>query len=94
MELFKPFYSSELTPRDKKYSVWVMKDRKPKLIHFGDRSMEHYKDKLGKWSRLDHGDKTRRASYRARAAGIRDKKNKLTYKDRNSANYWSYNILW
>jgi hypothetical protein len=94
MELYKPFFSNESTPREKKYSVWVMKDRKPKLIHFGDRSMEHYHDKLGKWTNLDHKDKTRRASYRARAEGIRNKKNKLTYKDRNSSNYWSYHYLW
>jgi len=92
--LYKPFFDSNITSHNKKYSVLVIKDRKPKLIHFGDSSMEHYHDKLGAWSFLDHNDPVRRASYRARASGIRNKKNKLTYLDPNSANYWSFHYLW
>ena len=92
--LYKPFFDPNLTPYNKKYSVYVKINDKPKLIHFGDRNMEQYYDKIGYWHNLDHFDKTRRASYRARAAGIKNKKNKHTYLDKNSANYWSYHILW
>ena len=35
-ELYKPFVSKS---KGKKYSVRVVKDGKPKLIHFGDSSM-------------------------------------------------------
>jgi hypothetical protein len=96
MDLYRPFFDNNVTPENKKYSVWVMKDHEPKLIHFGDRNMQHYYDStdVGLWHSLDHLDPKRRRSYRARASGIRDKKNKATYKDRNSANYWSYHYLW
>ena len=40
--LYKPFKSKA---KNKKYSVYVMKDGKKKLINFGDSRMEQYKDK-------------------------------------------------
>lgn len=87
----KPFESKA---KNKKYSVYVMKDGKKKLINFGDKRYEHYKDKIGKFSKLDHGDKERRKSYLARAKGIKDKSGKLTWKDNTSPNYWAVKILW
>jgi len=89
--LYKPFKSKA---KNKKYSVYVMKDGKKKLIHFGDSRMQQYKDKLGEYSNLDHGDLKRRKSYLARAKGIKNKKGELTYKDKNSANYYSVRYLW
>jgi len=99
--LYKPFYDKNITPKNKKYSVYVMKVdsvsdvsdsdvKKPTLIHFGDRRYEHYFDKIGRWSNLNHNDKKRRKSYRARAEGIGDE----SYKDKDTANYWAYNMLW
>ena len=92
--MYEPFYSPELTPKKYKYSVIVMKNSKPKLIHFGDKSYQQYHDKLGRYNMLDHWDPTRRLSYLARAKGIINSKGKLTYKDKNSANYYSVNYLW
>jgi hypothetical protein len=90
-ELYKPFKSNA---KNKKYSVYVKENNKPKLIHFGDKRYEHFKDKIGEYKTLDHGDKERRDNYLKRAKGIKDKQGKLTYKDKNSANYWAVNFLW
>ena len=65
-----------------------------KIIHFGSRDMEHFKDKTGIWSELDHNDNKRRKSYLSRSAGIKKKNGDLTKNDIRSANYHSRNILW
>ena len=67
-----------------------------KTIHFGSLSNEHYKDTtgLGLYTHLNHNDETRRKSYLARAKGIKNKKGELTWKDKNSANYFSIRYLW
>lgn len=80
--LYQPFPSNS---KNKKFSVYVMKDNKKKLIHYGDSRYEDY---------TQHKDKKRQASYLARAKGIKNKKGELTYKDKNSANYWAVNKLW
>jgi len=80
--LYKPFKSKA---KNKKFSVYVMKDGKKKLIHYGDSRYEDF---------TQHKDKERRKSYLLRAKGIRNKKGELTYKDKNSANYWSVKTLW
>jgi len=80
--LYKPFKSSA---KGKKMSVYVMKDGKKKLIHFGDSNMQDF---------TQHGDKERRKSYLARSAGIKDKNGNLTKDDKNSKNFWSRKILW
>ena len=80
--LYKPFKS---TAKGKKMSVYVMKDGKKKLIHFGDSNMQDY---------TQHKDKERRKSYLARSAKIRDKNGNLTANDKNSANYYSRRYLW
>ena len=50
-----------------------------KTIHFGDISMEHFKDKTNLLpKRLNHNDKDRRKNYLTRSAGIKDKSGKLT----------------
>ena len=80
--LYKPFKSSA---KGKKMSVYVMKNGKKKLIHFGDSNMKDFRQ---------HKDPVRRKSYLARAKGIKNKEGKLTYKDKNSSNYWSIKYLW
>jgi hypothetical protein len=73
----------------------MVKTPSGKWVHFGDSSMQHYKDNaLGIWSNLDHGDKQRRKSYLARAKGIKNKQGKLTWKDPESPNYYSVKYLW
>lgn len=81
-ELYKPFKSKA---KHKKYSVYVMKNGKKTLIHFGDNRYEQFKDKLGEYSNLDHNDPKRKKLYYARHGQTSDK---------NSAKYWSHKILW
>jgi hypothetical protein len=77
MELYKPFPS---TAKNKKYSVYVMKDGKKKLIHFGAKGYQVY---------YQHKDTARQKSYLARAKGIKNKEGILTWKLKDTANYWS-----
>jgi len=80
--LYKPFKSKA---KNKKYSVYVLKNGKRRLIHFGDSRYEQFKDKIGVYSKLDHNDKKRRELYYKRHGQTNDK---------NSAKYWSHKILW
>ena len=82
MELYKPFKSNA---KNKKFSVYVMKDGKKRLINFGDSRYQDF---------TQHKDEKRRASYLARAKGIKNKKGELTYKDKNTPNYWAVKFLW
>jgi len=81
-ELYKPFVSKA---KNKKYYVYVMKDNKKKLINFGDKRYQQYKDKLGHYSSLNHLDKKRKELYYKRHGKTKDK---------NTAKYWSNKILW
>lgn len=82
-KLYKPFPSKT---KNKKFSVYVMKDGKKKLIHFGQKG---YPD----W-RSGTASPAQRKSYLARAKGIKDKSGKKTYLDKNTANYWAVKYLW
>lgn len=89
--MYKPFYDKNITKPGKKYSVYVKNNR---LIHFGDTNYQHYKDKIGRYKYLDHGDKERRKRYLSRAKKIKNKKGRFTYKDKNSPNYYAVKYLW
>ena len=83
MDLYKPFvYKGK---GNKKYSVYVMKDGKRRLIHFGQLPYGQYKDKLGYYSNLDHGDKKRRENFLKRMGKTTDK---------TSPKYYSIKYLW
>jgi len=82
MDLYKPFKSKA---KNKKFSVYVMKNGKKILINFGDSRYEDF---------TQHKDQKRRTSYLKRAKGIKNKKGELTWKDKNTANYWSVHYLW
>ena len=92
--LYKPWVNK--TKSKSKYFVYVKSDNKKgfKKIGFGYKGMGQFKDKGGYYKSLDHGDKERRARYLKRAKGIKNKKGELTYKDKNTANYWAVNYLW
>jgi len=79
--LYKPF---KYTGNGKfKKSVYVKgTNGKPKLIHYGHSDYRH------------NYSAEARKSYLARAKGIKDKQGNLTYKDKNSKNYWSIKDLW
>jgi len=82
--LYKPFpYKGK---GNKKFSVYVKnKKGEKRLIHFGDSRYEDFRQ---------HKDEKRRLSYLKRAKGIRNKEGKLTWKDKNTSNYWAIRILW
>lgn len=81
-ELYKPFKSSA---KNKKMSVYVLKGGVKTLIHFGDSRYEDF---------TQHNDDKRRASYLKRAKGIKNAKGELTWRDKNTANYWAVKTLW
>ena len=81
-QLYKPFVSKA---KNKKYSVYVMKDGKKRLIHFGDNRYGQFKAKLGHYSHLDNNDPKRKKAYYARHG-------KATSKD--TAKYFSHKYLW
>jgi len=82
----KPLYKpKKSTKSGKKGMVYVLKEGKKRLIHFGDSSMKDF---------TQHKDPKRRKSYLARSGGIRNKQGQLTKNDKNSANYWSRKINW
>jgi len=83
-KLYKPFKSKA---KNKKYSVYVMKDGKKRIIHFGDKRYQHFKDRIGLYKNLDHNDKNRRRLYY-----IRHKEKDI--KDKSRPKYWSHKILW
>ena len=80
--LYQPFKSKA---KNKKYSVYILNDGKKKLIHFGDNRYGQFKDKLGVYSNLDHGDKKRKDNYYSRHGKTNDK---------NTALYWASKTLW
>jgi len=79
-ELYKPFPSKA---KGKKYSVYVKGVNGSKLIHFGAKGYEVF---------FQHKDKQRQKSYLARAKGIKNKKGELTWKDKNTSNYWAVKL--
>ncbi len=92
--LYKPWVNK--TKSKNKYWVYVKSDNKKgfKKIGFGYKGMGQFKDKGRYYKSLDHGDKERRARYLKRAKGIKNKKGELTWKDKNTANYWAVHYLW
>ena len=82
MTLYAPFVSKA---KNKKYSVYVRKHGRKRLIHFGDERYQQYRDKLGHYRELDHNDPERRKRYYNRH-GPSDGK--------DTAKYWSHKILW
>jgi len=81
--LYKPFKS---TRAGKKMSVYVMKNGKIRLIHFGATGYPDFKS--------GSATSEQRKSYLARAKGIKNKQGQLTWKDKSSPNYWSVKYLW
>ena len=83
-KLYEPFkYTGK---GKKKFSVYVKNEKgEPKLIHFGHSDYQDFRQ---------HKDEKRRASYLKRAKAITNKKGELTWKDKNTSNYWSVHYLW
>jgi hypothetical protein len=75
-------------PKGKKYTAVLQhnKTKKQVGVSFGAIGYEQYKDRIGDYAHLDHHDKKRRASYRARHK--HDRLNCF------SPGYFSYFYLW
>lgn len=65
-----------------------------KWIHFGDTRYQHFFDRIGMYSNLNHNDLTRRKNYRKRHKSIVDKDGFPYYKNINSPSFYSYYYLW
>ena len=72
-------YSSR---KNNKYMVILPSGKK---VHFGSPKYEDF---------TLHKNKDRRDKYLARATKIKNKNGELTYKNPESSNYWSVNLLW
>ena len=72
-------YSSR---KNNKYMVQLPNGKK---VHFGSPKYEDF---------TIHQDEERRKKYLSRASKIKNKKGELTYKDIESPNFWSINLLW
>lgn len=81
----KKYGAQDLEASSRKNKKYVVTLKDGKKINFGDSRYQDY---------TMHHDKERRKNYRRRAAGITDKQGNLTYKDKKSANFWSYHLLW
>lgn len=71
--------------KNKKYDVY--KNDKY-VLSFGDSNMQHYKDRLGYYSYLDHNDKKRRVNFKNRFKKL------IAENDKNKPTYWSTKYLW
>ncbi len=80
--------------KGKKLMTTIKVNGKDKIIHFGNTSYEHYKDKTGIWKKLDHNDEERKKYYLLRSGGIKNKQGQLTKNLVYSPNYHSRKILW
>jgi len=78
----------EFKPSTRKNKKYMVRNPDGKLIHFGDKRYQHYKDTtgLGVYSALDHGDSERRKKYKTRHAKTLVKK--------YTPSWYSWNYLW
>lgn len=76
--------------KNKKYRAIVGE----KKIDFGDKRYQHYKDKIGMYSSLDHLDKKRRKNYRKRHGVIKLKDGRIAKDVKYTPAWFSWNYLW
>lgn len=79
-----PYTVKVSTRKNKKYDIF--KNGKY-LLSFGDSRYQHYKDKLGHYSNLDHNDEERLRKFRERF-GSKD------FSNPDKALFWSWYYLW
>lgn len=86
-----------LGPKDKKYTAILPNG---KLVHFGHKSYQQYKDQVpkklggGLWTSKNHLDPVRRKNYRSRHSGIMCKDGSRCIDTRYSPAWFSYYFLW
>jgi hypothetical protein len=80
---FQGYIIKPSTRKNKKYDAFNKEGKK--IASFGDKRYQHYFDKIGYYSDLNHLDKERKRLYYARH-GKEAKK--------GTPKYFSHNILW
>jgi len=78
------FYIVPSSRKNKKYDVY---ENQKYLLSYGDKRYQQFYDKFGHYKNLNHGDITRRKSYRARHRSEQKK-------SPDTAGFWSDNFLW
>lgn len=73
---------------------YMARTKNGKWVHFGALGYQHYKDKIGFYSNLNHLDSQRRKNYRTRHKSIKNSKGVPFYKIPGTAAYYSYYYLW
>ena len=81
----KELGAKSLDYSSRKHNKYVVTLPGGKKIHFGYNKYSDY---------LIHEDKNRTERYLRRSKGIKNKQGELTYKNPESPNYWSVNLLW
>ncbi len=85
------FEFKKSTNKNKKYDVFL--DGK-KIASYGAIGYQHYFDKIGEYSELDHLDKERRKKYRERHSKILNKNGIPSYQVKYSPAWFSWHLLW
>jgi len=84
-------------PFPKKYTAFIKnkKTKKVRIIHFGDRRYQQYKDrtKLGLYKHKNHGTRKRRQNYFSRHSGTKHKGEAIEKEQRHSKGHYSAKIL-
>ena len=75
-------------------AVVTLANGQTKTVPFGHQKYQHYHDKIGLYSRLDHNDPERRRRYRQRHSAIKLKNGKRAIDVKYSPAWFSYHYLW
>ena len=80
--------------KNAKYDAIISDSGKIRYVPFGDNRYQHYHDRIGLYSNLNHNDLKRRDEYRKRHSAIKTKDGKLAYQQLYSPAYFSFYYLW
>ena len=87
----------EKGPGVKKYTATVKdkKTKKTRILHFGDKNYEQFKDRtnLGIYSHKNHGNKRRQENYYNRHSGEKNRKKAIAKEIRREKGYYTPKIL-
>ena len=87
----------EKGPGVKKYTATVKnkKTKKTRILHFGDKNYEQFKDRtnLGIYSHKNHGDKRRQENYYNRHSGEKNRKKAIAKEIRRGDGYYTPKLL-
>ncbi len=84
-------------PFPKKYTAKIQnkKNKSTRILHFGDRRYEQYKDRtnLGIYTQKNHGNKRRQENYYNRHSGIKHRKKAIHKEKIKSKGYYTPKLL-